>query len=482
MSATESSPKVLGYECKFAVYCPPPQGESTDVHVVKEVVHMDNGEKVPQIRLVRNFPMSFYVTKKGHRNHEQKKEFEDLDKLDKFMTTQSQAPFAIAKALGTPWVKGDVRRLARSPYLYGTDVLSTSRIKKTYQDKYPDLVSAYSVAVFDTETDVVHGTEEVIMATISFGKRVYTAVVASFVEGTAAVEARAHEALVKYLGSFEKIEDDGSVTIRNILEERKIEWEFEVVPSPIECIKRCINKAHDWKPDILAMWNINFDIPKLLETCEKAGVNPADLLSDPSVPKQYRHCNYKQGPRKKVTASNKEMPIKPADQWHTLYVPASFYVLDGMCVYRKRRVAKGELPSYSLDYILDKELGVRKLKFKQAEGFYKIDWHYEMQTKWKIEYIIYNVFDCISVEQLDEVTTDLHLGMPLACEMSDFANFKSQPRRVVDSLHYFGLERGKVIGSTSDDMTDGFENKTVSPKDWINLLSLWRVIARRKDI
>jgi hypothetical protein len=38
---------------------------------------------------------------------------------------------------------------------------------------------------------------------------------------------------------------------------------------------------------------------------------------------------------------------------------------------------------------------------------------------------------------------------------------------VVDSLHYFGLERGKVIGSTSDDMTDGFESKTVDPKNWI---------------
>jgi DNA polymerase elongation subunit (family B) len=370
--------------------------------------------------------MEFYVTKRGHRNHQQKKEFEDIDKLDKFVTTQSKSARAIAQALGTPWAKGDVRKLARSPYLYGTDVLSTSRVKKTYQDKFPDLISPYSVAVFDTETDVVNGTNEIIMATISFGKKVYTAVVASFVEGTADVVARAHEALQKYLGSFEKLEMDGTTTILNVLEQRGIEWEFEVVPTEIACVKECIKRAHEWKPDILAMWNIDFDIPRLMEACARANVDPADLFSDPSVPKEYRFFKYKQGSRKKVTASGKEMPIKPADQWHTLYVPASFYVLDGMCVYRKRRVAKGELPSYSLDYILDKELGVRKLKFKQAEGFSKFDWHYEMQSKWKIEYIIYNVFDCVSVEQLDEVTTDLHLGMPLACEMSDFANCQAR--------------------------------------------------------
>jgi hypothetical protein len=460
--------KPIGYECRFATYCPAPQGSNVDLHVIKQIAHYPDGRTESQLHMLKNFRMPFWVTKKANRNHQQKKEWEDIEKVEKYMTTRHDQNQSIARALGTPWEAGkEYRKIARSPYLYGSDILSTAVIKKSYLDKFPSLKSPYSVAVFDTEKDVVRGTNQVIMATLSMGKKVFTAVQKDYLEGTADAERRGHEALYKYLSKMEVTDKDGKTEIVNLIEKRGIEWELLIVDREIDVVLECMKRAHAWKPDFVAIWNIDFDIPFIVGAVERAGMDPAEVFSDPSVPKEYRYFRYKQGPKKKKMASGKEMPIKPADQWHTVYCPASFYFIDAMCVYRKLRVAQGELPSYGLDYVLGKEECIRKLKFEEAEGLVKLDWHIFMQSNYKIEYIIYNVVDCISMEELDEKTTDLRFAMPLACGCSDFETFKSQPRRTADALHYFSLVNQKVFGSTSDQMSSELDEKTLGPDGWI---------------
>jgi hypothetical protein len=470
----EVADKPIGYECRFAVYCPPPQGSDDDYHLVKEIAHYADGRKEPRTRLVKNFARPFWVTKKGCRNHEQKKEWEELNKLDKFEATQSKLNDAIKKALDMRWFQGDPRQLSRSPYLYGSDILSTAVMKKTYQKKWPNLQTPYTVACFDTEKDVVYGTDEINMATISFGSKVFTAVQKAFVEGLSDVQDRAHATFKKYLGAIDmkmkkgKPNSDGEPTVVDVVEMRGLQWELVIVESEIDVIVECMKKAHQWKPDFVAIWNIDFDMGMMIKACDKAGYDPAHLFSDPSMPHDWRHFKYKQGQKQKKTASGKITPIKPADQWHTVYTPSSFYFIDAMCVYRKIRIAKGEEPSYALDAILDKILGARKLKFKEAEQYTKLEWHQFMQQNFKLEYIVYNVFDCVSMEMLDETTLDLAVALPGGAGCSDFGNFKSQPRRTVDDLHYFAMdEKGLVIGSTSDEMQTELDSLTLGLENWI---------------
>ena len=97
-----------------------------------------------------------------------------------------------------------------------------------------------------------------------------------------------------------------------------------------------------------------------------------------------------------------------------------------------------------------------------------------MQDRYPLEYIIYNVFDCVSMEILDEVTSDLSIKLPSASDLSDFENFKSQPRRLVDKLHYFYQEHGKVIATTSDAMADELDSLTMSNNDWIDYGPLFK--------
>jgi hypothetical protein len=458
MSNAANQQEIAGYECKHVVYCPPPKYERGDYHLVKEIIHFKDGSTKPNVRLLKDYKRPFWVTKKGYRTHKDKKEWEKIDRLDKFESTQSELNFSIAKALGMAGMKGDPRVMKRSPYLYGSDILSTCVIKKMYMDKFPDLNTQYSVACFDIETDVVEGEDDIIMATLSFKDRVFTAIQKRYIGSL-------HQAEEKLRQKFEH-------HIGDVYADRNIKWEMMIVDRPVDIVLECFKRAHEWKPDFIAIWNIAFDMKRVLECLQKAGYRPEDVFSDPAVPLRYRHFNFKLGPNMKVTASGKKSPIPPQAQWHTVFCPASFYFIDAMCVYWNLRSQKGKDPSYSLDFILRKTFKdkIRKLKFEEGAHLRGIDWHQFMQKHYKLEYVVYNVFDCVGMELLDEATKDLQLTMPSFAGWTDFCHFNSQPRRLVDKLHYYCLEEAeekRVIGSTSDEMKTEMDDLTLGLNNWI---------------
>lgn len=451
---------VKGLECKFSVYCPPPKGGKVDYHLVKETVHMADGSTRPHVRMLDNYKRPIWRTKKGYQTHNDPKEWERIDRVDRFETTQSEMDWSIRKALDMRWFKGDPRELRKNQYLYGIDLLSTCVVKKDYMDTFSGMDSVYDVACFDVETDVVEGYDEINMATLSYRDRVITAIQKRFFEGYGFVEDRLRECFAKHIG--------------DVYAERKIKWEVVLVDSEIDVVKACFEKAHEWKPDFIAIWNINYDMKRLIRACEKAGVYPQDIFSDPAVPREHRFFRYKEGSAKRTTASGKVMPIPWQAQWHTVFCPASFYFIDAACVYWNLRSQKGKDPSYALDFILKKTFKgkIRKLKFEEGASLRGIDWHKFMQAKFKFEYVIYNVFDCVSMELLDEEIKDLRLTMPSFAGWSDFASFNSQPRRLVDKLHYFVMEQPcngstHVIGATSDLIKTGFDEMTTKLGGWI---------------
>ena len=352
--------KIVGRECRFAVYCPPTRDNNDDLHVIKEVLHYDDGTTKPNLRFVKSYRRPYWVTKVGFRNHKQKKEYEEISKLNRYESTQTDLIHNISRTVEQPYFRGSLRKLCQNPYIYGADIQSTAMIKKTYLDKFPTLNTPYSMAVYDIETDVVRGTKDIIMATLSMKDRVLTVVQKSFVEGYSNVEERLQQLMEKYIGEH--------------VAKRKIKWELKFVDSESEVVSTIFHRAHEWMPDWLAIWNMDFDIPRSVEALEKAGIDPKSVFSDPSVPEEFKFFRYKQGPKQKVTASGKVDPIKPAARWHTVFCPSSFYVIDAMCAYKHiRNNVEPEEPSYGLDAILKKhELG-GKLKFTEADKYTKLE-------------------------------------------------------------------------------------------------------------
>lgn len=465
-SAVIQKEDIVGVECRHVFYLPPPNNDKRrdDFHLSKEIIHTKDGRRVPHVRLWKNFKRRFWVAREGFRKYQQKKEWEDIRKLQEFKARQCDLQDACARALGKQAYRGSMRRLQNDPHLYGTDILSTSVIKQEiYRDRFPDLNTPSTLAVCDTETDMINGTEQVIMTTITYRDKAFTAITKDF--------------LKRHGNAVQKIQELAMVHIAETMKARGIKWEIVVVESDVDSIYECIMKAHEWKPDFLTFWNVDFDMTKIMEAFERRNINPADVFCDPIVPREYRYFEYIRGASQKVTASGKVTPIKPAARWHTVDCPASFYIVDAMCAFRQIRTGQPERQSYALDAILKAELDgkIQKLKFEEANHVKGAEWHIFMQRHFELEYVVYNLFDCICVELLDEKTKDLCTAMPSAAAMSDYRKFNSQPRRTCDKLHYFVLQRGKVMGTTGETMEHEYDKLTIGLKDWIVMLPAHQV-------
>lgn len=436
------------YECKFVVYAPSHSGQG-DIHVVKEIVHHPDGSKTPNLRFIKDFQRTFGVTKPGFQKHSVKKESEALDRLQFFKSSQSGLQRAVKAALKKPWSNERMGDLQNSPYLYGTDIDSTALVKQAYTRKYPDVVpTPYSLAVYDTESDMLNGTKETIVSTLSMKTKVVTAVRKSFVEGQANVIERLQVLAQKYLG--------------DVIKARGIEIEFKICDTELETCMWTMKHAHEWSPDFVTGWNLLYDVQQLEAACTRASVDIRDYMSDPKVPKDYRAWKVTEGPASRETASGVWMSYQPAQRWHKFYNTASFYLIDAMSSYYYIRQGEQAESSYSLDNILKLKLKRGKLKFEEADKYAKAEWHVYMQRNHPLEYVIYNIFDCVGIEMLDEKTKDLSVMLPLYSEYSDFARFKSQPRRKVDSLHFFYLDRGRMIGCTGSQMLEPGDEDVIS--------------------
>jgi hypothetical protein len=450
--------QVKGFECKHAVYTRA-QGDSyDDLLTIKEIIHFNDGHTETNMRFLPNYKREIGVTREGHRTHKDKKEHEKLERLQIFTCTQRTMMKTIARALDRGAMQGGLRMASRSPYLYGCDITTPVLVKYKYQKQYPTCITDNTLASLDIETNVTapeNSTEygKPIIVSLTCKNRAVLAVTKHFLRGIPNPEQAIQDAAQKYLGQ--------------VMAERKIELEVLVVDSIVDGVVQVIKRAHEWRPDFITIWNINFDIPKIISLLESHGINPADVFSDPEVPFQYRYFEYKEGPAKKITASGKEMTLAPAERWHTVTCPASFYFLDAMCVYYKIRIAKGKEPAYALDAILKSNGLGGKLSFKEADHVGGLPWHRLMQTDYRVEYCVYNLFDNISIELLDDKTTDLKRTVSLLSGPSEYSRFSSQPRRLCDDLHFFMLERGRMIATTSDMMADENDKLVVGLDNWI---------------
>jgi len=438
------SKEILKREVRFAWHLPKTDYRE-DTHYVREDITYKDGTQEPHCYLITGYKRPIFVTKEAYRNHNDKKEFEDIDKLNMRMTTQSDIEQVASSMLGFEHMKKIGNNVRNSPYLYAYDVTSTSLIKYSTLKKNNFIQSPYSVAAVDIEANPV--TQEILLSTVAFKNKVHTSINRKFVANISDVPTQLKKAIERYIPDY-----------------TGLDYTFSICENEVDLLRDNFKVINDWKPVFLAIWNMDFDIPKILERLKYHNVNPTEILCDQSIPRQYRVCRYKQGLKKKVTASGIHKPINPSLQWHTLIVTAPYYVIDAMCVYRQLRIANQEETSYSLDAILKKEGIGGKLKFEQADKYSGIKWHLFLQEKYPIEYTVYNIYDCLGMLELEKKTKDLSSTLPSFAGITDFSKFNSQIRKISDAVFLFGLEKRKIIGTVAkiDKTEEEIESEEVS--------------------
>ena len=462
------SKEIVKKEVRFSWHIPK-NDQRDDLHYIREDHTLEDGSVVPHTYLTKDFKRPVYVSKTNFRNYKEKREFEEKDKLNMQLTTQSDINRTVANMLGQPHLASQPDKVKASPYVYGYDITSTSFIKLMSLNKNNFIQSTCTVAVFDIETDI--DDNHIKMATVTYGNKSYTSILSSYLKNISDVDYRVKKAIEKYLPKYVNLE----FTIKEHGNE-------------VDLLKDIFRVCNEWAPVFLAVWNMDFDIPRCLDRLKYFNVNPIDVICDKTVPRWARVCRYKQGLKKKITASGVVKPINPSLQWHTLICTSKFYVIDAMCVYRQLRMAKAEKTSYSLDYILQDELGSRKLKFEEANEYKGAKWHIFMQENYPIEYIVYNIYDCLGVLELDAKNKDLSNVLLSFAGISDLQKFNSQVRKVSDAVFLFGLEKNLIIGTVGknkeevkaeeDEIDDSLLGesedeeiyKTLDLKGWIQLL------------
>lgn len=455
---------VVAYECVHASYSRTTRGKMKDAVIAKLIAHTKDGQKIPTIRIIDDMPRTFGVTKEDLRDHKDKRAYEDLNKLTIFTCAQHELHDRVGRALGRPGAKGSLRQLARSPFLYGADIKTPVLAKRAFRDRFTVEPTPSTVAVYDIETNMNSVEEEIIMASMTMKERVRTRVTLAWVPVALrdtfidAVKKRCRELI-------------GDVLDRRGITEDNLDIQF--AQAPAGCVVECFEAAHQWQPDYVAIFNMKFDIPKSIEALQQKNINPNSVFCDPRVPYELRNFKWNQGPDKKVKKNDGEdtvTPLHPVDQWHYCDTQASFIIADPMLLYKRIRIASPNDPEYNLDYLLGKHELKQKLKFTEADEFAGRAWHEFMQANFPIEYTVYNIFDCLATESLDEATGDIAYSLPALLKCSEYHNYDSQPTMVADDYHFFLLKNKKMIGTTSDKMLTEVDGFSPGLRGWIATL------------
>lgn len=456
---------LTGIQCRNVVYLEPHPEDDDDYHLVKFTKYFSDGSKERCVQLKKNYEKTFWVSNILNRNHKQKKERFPLDKCDEVKSTRKNMFDACKRALDIKFGNPRPMDVLKGVYTFGTDLTTTAEIKyKFNQHKLAiDCIETADVAVFDVETNIRDKKrwEWIEMATLSFKDKVVTVVDKYFFEN-------------KYKGNIEdKLHEYDNLYLDSINKERNIHQEFIVVDGEWAVCETIFKYAHEWKPDFIVAWNMDYDINALIRAAKRAGKDIANLLSDPIVPKHLRSFKYYPGRDNMVTTNGTFKNLANFEKWPMVTCPASFVFADAMCFYYLSRSHKGKLPSVSLGAILESEFPhderIRKMKFKEADHIPSgsPDWHIFMQTNYPFEYVIYNKFDCVGIEYLDERTSDISDALVSSCYFSDYGDYESEPRRLANEMHWDNLAKGYAYGTGGKNGVIPADDKLISKKDWI---------------
>ena len=452
MSIVQKTKKLIGYEPVFAVHCPNPYDPANDLHTIKAIAHYDDNTHEPVLLKKYGFKRPFYITKKQFQNHKEKKTYEHVDKLDRYECTQSELPLEICKRLGKKMARPNLRELGNSPFLYGTDILSTSLLKYKMKMRYKNITpTKRTMAVLDTEFSIKDGVLTICGVTMQ--DKWFIAVNKRLVEGYSDPLKQFHKACETYI----KTEMD----LRGIKSVDDIEIHF--CDDEWIMLEKTAAKLHELKPDLVGIWGIKADIKKFQDVAERYKRDLGSIFSDPSVPDEFKFFKFKEGRDTHVAKSTRKMTLPLDKQWHTVQCPASFYFICLMSTYTHVRKGQSKV-KMSLDACMYRHLKKTKFRFPEADNSPE-NWHIVMEREFPFVYMCYNLIDCVGPELLEEKTNDATVNAFTLAGFSDLEIFNSNPKILIDDLTIdFARSNNLIISSTPKERYDPFKGKTIDQR------------------
>ena len=410
---------------------------------IKRVNENNEIEWIDSLNIIRDPVRPFYITAKPYRDHTFKKEFEDIGKLEQFQCRDSELVASVASALGYgPWMqrKFSLRQLCNSPYTYACDIETEVFIKQQYMDRTPTgEVVSLTVGCLDIENEVTEN-GKINVITFIHEHDIYTVALEEY--------CRIYHEDTK---SFTKASRDDCLKVINEMlggefTKHNFTLHFHIADNELSLITWIFERIHERKTDFIGIWNMNHDIPKIIERIQELGGDPKEIMCPQDVPPELRYCRYHRDDR--VTDHF-------TDKWHWLHLTGYSQFIDSMCLYARLRKVYGRDSSYSLDYISTKELGQGKLHFGDITN------HYHAQNYDFLRYIAYNINDVLIMQLMEWKNHDA-AALHALCGMSVPSQFNSQTVLVRNDEYHYGLTKGKIPASCGSEMFTQYD--AVMPK------------------
>lgn len=389
------------------------------------------------LSFIREPKRPLWYTKPEFRNHQSKKECEDINKLEQYIVPQRDLLNKLKELQGIFANKRmSLKKLCRDPYVYGADIDVEVLVRNHYSTNLPEekQLPHPQTGMLDIETSV-SGDGQINLITYTHENLVYTAVLDSFLfkyEDGKRVKA--------YLSDVQK---HTAQHLKFYTENYGFELNFYIGSSELDIITWIFSKIHEHKTDFIGIWNIGFDIPEIMKRIEYHRSSPEKIMCSPDVPHNFKYATYR--PDRKDISNF-------AEKWHWFDCPSHTQFIDSMCLYARIRKVKGAEPSYSLDAIADKELGFGKLELTKQEG------HAVMQEYRFLDYIVYNIVDVLLLQLMEWKNHDITALLNLTGK-SRLADYNKQTVFLKNDFYFYCRAMNKVPASASDKMVRDWDDR-----------------------
>lgn len=472
--------KLVSKECKHATYTINRNFEKDqDALIVKEWLVFDNGDRLPTVSTKIDYQRPYWITKKPYRDHKEKIHFEELKRVDKFQCRQKDLQRNLYNHLGKGRPTDSIRMLARQPYVYGCDYGAEDYYKQSVMDRWKDSFQPNTITVIDSETDM---TKPGIFDPIMWSEvNDYEVIFYYNEEWAKGVPNYATKVREQYQQTLKEYMDQ----IRDFLKDKKgnyPDWidtleqlPLRIVPGKdsLDITDKMVDNLHRTQPDIVTGWNVFFDVSAIHGVYDRNNIDPADRLSDPRIDKNLRNAFIRKGNAEFVNARGQTFKRSPFECWDEMVHTASFRFADSMQIYYLLRKAGGkESGGYSLDAVLNRQIGVGKVKL--ASDDIKVPsntalWHTLMQRDKKVEYGVYNIFDSLALRAQEYKNNDLTTQLSMLAGAANYEKFSSQPYINSVDMHFSAMrDNQKVICTTSDEMENEDDKEIILDRGgWI---------------
>jgi len=425
-----------------------------DCVIVKEQVENPDGTFTPTLKYYKNPKRSFYVTKPQFRTHKLKLELAPIETLDKYTSNQYDLPNNVAKALGIFSNRNVMRDLCASPYLYGADISIEALMKIRYHDSFhKGRLPNVTYGFLDIETSVVNENGEIILISfITCKGDVFTVIkndhLYDFDENN-----NSHKLSLEEISEYAKKKVNDYLTIyanerfadhikRNPKDTKtkvedfflKLNYHFSIHDKGIDLIEEIFKHIHREKMDFIGIWNMNFDIPKIMDAVKDSKFSYEDIFCPKEVPKDYKYVQYREDNNSDVS----HFTLK----WHWFIATSYSQFVDSMGLFSQCRKTQGFKGSYTLDNILKGEVQIKKMSLGVEES------HHIMQTRRFKDYVAYNIFDVVGLLILENQNHDIFTMYSLS-GVTPVMNFPRQTVKSTNTFYHKYLNKGKIIACAS---------------------------------